>query len=160
MSSRNMLSLQDVGSNASKDSIIRLSFLSKSLPLFVCFRLCTVKPLGSLHVSFSAWTLLLFAGLLLVWTYSSSLPAGDKLFNYGLPPVFFRVMCTAVFSTVAFPTTMCDRPRTGVETPMPRYNNHFFVALTFVARGGKTSKAKLKTVVKFLKNKYGMNCKK
>ena len=49
--------------------------------------------------------------------------------------------------TAAFPTTMCDRPRTAVEIPMPRYNNRFFIALTFVARGGKTTKAKLKTVV-------------
>ena len=56
---------------------------------------------------------------------------------------------------VAFPTAMCDRPRTAVETPMPLYNNHFFIALTLVARGGKTTKAKLKTAVK-----YGMNCTK
>ena len=32
-----MLSLQDVGSNASKDSIIRLSFLSKLLAAFCLF---------------------------------------------------------------------------------------------------------------------------
>ena len=57
--------------------------------------------------------------------------------------------------TVAFPTTMCDRPRTAIETPMPRYNNYFFIAFTFMERGGKTTKAKLKTVVK-----YGMNYKK
>ena len=69
--------------------------------------------------------------------------------------VFSFQSCLGFVDNVAFPTTMCDRPRTAVETPMPRYNNHFFIALTLVARGGKTTKAKLKTVVK-----YGMNCTK
>ena len=56
---------------------------------------------------------------------------------------------------VAFLTTMSNRPIAAVETSMPRYNNHFFIAFTFMARGGKTTKARLKTVVK-----YGMNWRK